>query len=344
MDNCYRVLRARHARPMPRPTRRDACLAELARLGGACEAAALVIASSRATVRACLAAGELVSLGGGWMACPESVRLLSTPPKAPAWHLAPEAWPDSWRQLLRARRAVAASRRAALAHRCAALDRGWGVWHEPPATELAVPQGRKRREARRAHGQVIVVRRSLSARELADGVTGPLRTVLDCAAALPFSDALAIADSALRSGDVGPLELLEAGEGRRTGGGVARVAREASVLPANPFESALRALLLDVQGASFAPQVEICTAAGAARVDLADVDLRIAVEADSYLFHGSREGFTRDLRRYNELSALGWTVIRVGFDDASKRPEAVKAQVQQAVWNRREARSAIWTT
>jgi hypothetical protein len=45
---------------------------------------------------------------------------------------------------------------------------------------------------------------------VADGVTDPVRTVIDCARDLPFDEALAVADSALRSGKVGPDALRQA--------------------------------------------------------------------------------------------------------------------------------------
>ena len=43
-------------------------------------------------------------------------------------------------------------------------------------------------------------------------ITAPLRTVLDCARTLPFSEGLAVADSALRDGLVSGHELLQAAE------------------------------------------------------------------------------------------------------------------------------------
>jgi hypothetical protein len=46
--------------------------------------------------------------------------------------------------------------------------------------------------------------------EIVAGVTGPLRTVVDCARVLPFDSALAVADSALRSGNVRRADLTRA--------------------------------------------------------------------------------------------------------------------------------------
>lgn len=110
--------------------------------------------------------------------------------------------------------------------------------------------------------------------------------------------------------------------------------RAASGLAANPFESALRALLVGVEGASFTPQLSVPTSMGPARVDLGDGELRIAVEADSYLFHGGEQAFARDIRRYNALVAQDWAVLRVSFRDLMTRPEVVRDQVQSVVWAR----------
>ena len=71
---------------------------------------------------------------------------------------------------------------------------------------------------------------TLGADEVVDGVTSPLRTVLDCARRLPFSEALAVADSALRSGLVTEDELRLAAAGTRGPGckNIRRAAAEAT--------------------------------------------------------------------------------------------------------------------
>lgn len=56
----------------------------------------------------------------------------------------------------------------------------------------------------------VVTYRDVSTAERRDGITSAVRTVLDCALKLPFDQALAVADSALRSGDVGRHELIQA--------------------------------------------------------------------------------------------------------------------------------------
>lgn len=78
---------------------------------------------------------------------------------------------------------------------------------------------------------------------------------------------------------------------------------------AGPFESVLRAICLDVPGLHVTPQVRI----GAARVDLADEGLRLVIEADSYEWHGGPVALERDCRRYDELVADGWVVLRFPY-------------------------------
>ncbi len=47
--------------------------------------------------------------------------------------------------------------------------------------------------------------------------------------------------------------------------------------------------------------------------DLADPLLGIAIEAESFEWHGKPAQLSRDCRRYNTLSLLGWHVIRFSW-------------------------------
>src|SRR3546814_8170256 len=87
----------------------------------------------------------------------------------------------------------------------------------------------------------------VAAEEASARITSVPRTVIDCARALPFDAALAVADSALRQGKVTRTQLHAAAEASpRSGRSKAvRVAREADRRAANPFESVLRAIALD---------------------------------------------------------------------------------------------------
>ncbi len=147
-------------------------------------------------------------------------------------------------------------------------------------------------------------------------VTSPLRTVLDCARSMPFEQGLAIADSALRRGLVGRRELQRAALTSR-GKGVAtarHVAAHADARAANPFESALRAITLDLGLSDFVPQLAVSTPGLRGYVDLGDAERKIALEADSFEWHGTRAALDRDCRRYDELVRSGWLVLRFSWE------------------------------
>ena len=237
-----------------------------------------------------------------------------------------------------------AARRAAVQLRgtavllSAAAHHGWALKWQPRAPQIAVGRGRRLLPEQRAAAQVSWVNLPASA---VDGtVTTRVRTVLDCAARLPFDEALAVADSALREGKVTRAELMRAvaslparGPRRR----VARVVQLADARAANPFESVLRAIALDVPGLSVAPQVRIDrNGRWVGRVDLADVDLKIVLEADSYEFHGEGELFEKDCVRYDELVADGWLVLRFPWTRVMTKPEWVAEMITAAVAIRRE--------
>jgi hypothetical protein len=136
---------------------------------------------------------------------------------------------------------------ASLYGRSAALAHGIGVLHQPRIVELAVPRGIKVRP----HPGATIVTRLLPPSDLWHmgrvSATSPTRTVLDCAAALPFAEGLAIADSALRRGLVAR-EELEAAASVWTGRNRSAqrlVLEHMDARAANPFESGLRAACLE---------------------------------------------------------------------------------------------------
>ena len=159
-----------------------------------------------------------------------------------------------------------------------------------------------------------------------EGVTSPLRTVLDCARTMPFREGLAIADSALRGNLITKEELLEAAY-RLTNRGSRRamtVAEHSTPKAANPFESALRAVVITAGLDGFVPQLLICENNVNYRVDLGDPLRRLVAEADSFEFHGSPSALERDCRRYDELVSRGWLVLRFSWWQVLFDPEWVR--------------------
>jgi len=165
-----------------------------------------------------------------------------------------------------------------------------------------------------------------------DRATAPSRTLLDCLRNLPALDALAVADSALRSGFSRSELLAVAREARGPGSGQAReVAHLATPLAANPFESGLRGIAARVDGLTVRPQVPVHDPGFLGRPDLVDERLRIAFEADSFQWHGGRAALTADARRYNALVVHGWLVLRFCWEDVMCRPDEVEATLRAVV-------------
>lgn len=208
-------------------------------------------------------------------------------------------------------RIAAAQLTAVVCLRSAAAHYGWELKFQPSLPELMVRRGRKLTSEQR--DGVAVHWANLAEDQVCDGVTTPLRTVLDCARALPFDEALAIADSALRSGLVAR-EDLDGLDVRGAGAAAVRqVLAHADGRAANPFESVLRALCIEA-GLTVEPQALVDLGTGAVRPDLVCHVLRLVVEADSWTFHASRKAHRRDCARYNLLVVRGWRVLRFTWE------------------------------
>ncbi len=273
--------------------------------GGFATRAALVAATSRADVDTALARGELVADGRGRYA-------------TPATDVA-----------VRAAHALS----GVLCLTSAALHHGWEVRDVPDRPHVLVPRRRRVRAGRRAGVRLHYA--DLDPAEVSGVVTGVELTLRQCLCRLPRADALAIADSALRHG-VPPSALRRAAlSARGPGAPQARfVAAQADGDAANPFESVLRDLSLEVAGLHLVPQRTITGSVATVRPDLVDHDLRIVVEADSFRWHGGRDQLARDARRYNLLVADGWIVLRFAWEDVMFDPSYVQA-VLTAVVERR---------
>ncbi|HYN66912.1 MAG TPA: DUF559 domain-containing protein [Ornithinibacter sp.] len=219
--------------------------------------------------------------------------------------------------------ATAHARSGVLSHLSAAVHHGWKVKTLPDAAWVTLARNRRLRP-----GQLVdVIPRlaDLAPDQVRDGVTTPLRTVLDCCRSLPFDEALAVADSALRSRAVTGTELSEsasraAGPGARR---VRRVAAHADARAANPFESVLRALTIE-EGFELTPQLELSAPGMYAVVDLGSEELRLAVEADGFEHHGTRKGLRKDCRRHTEFAVFDYSSLRFAYEDVMYEPMWVR--------------------
>ena len=214
---------------------------------------------------------------------------------------------------------------AVISHTSAAAHWGWEMKVVPGRPTVTVP--RKRKVPVHVRRDVDVFWRTLASVPIAPGqATPPLQTVIDCARWLPFDEALAIADSALRHCSVTRDQLLAATSSisGRGSPAVVRVLCAANGRADNPFESALRATSLQVPGLRLVPQVEIRSQGRRmVRPDLVDEVLRIVAEADSFEHHGSRRALAVDCARYDNLVADGWTVLRFAWEQVMYQPDWV---------------------
>lgn len=266
------------------------------RLGGVAKAGELVRLTSRRKVRTALKRREIVRLSRGRYALPTA---------------------DEARCAAHRLSAVITGRSAAAVH-------GLAMKTQPNRPEVTVPRNRKVAPERREG--VDLSWRDIPPEDVSNGVLRVGPTVIDCARRLPFDEALAIADSALRAGLVSRATLIRLAEAVPSTGRTEalRVARAASGKPSNPFESVLRAIALDVPGLALQPHVLITDGGLRVAPDLVDVERRIVVEAESFEFHGKRKALKRDCERYTALVLCGWRVIRFAWEHVMLEPEYVR--------------------
>ena len=266
----------------------------LHRCGGLADHATAVRLSSRRQVRRAVAVGDIVRVAHGRYALPTADVALT----------------------------AAARVGGVVSHRSAAAWWGWALKEQPPLPEVTVPKHRRcRRDRVQLHWA------DLHEDDVREGcVTSRERTLVDCLRKLPFDEALAIADSALRCGDLTSSQLLALAASVRGPGAprVRRVAALADGRAANPFESVLRALAIEV-GLNVEPQVPLWDKGVSARPDLVDESRNLVLEADSFEWHGGRAALQRDCRRYNAMVVAGWRVLRFAWEDVMHDQEYVRA-------------------
>ena len=272
----------------------------LHRLGGVADRATLVALTSRAEVEGALRSGDIVRDARGRYAVPVAE-------EAPR---------------------VAGALSAVVSHRSAALHWGWELKTVPDKPEVTVR--RKRRLTAQQRSVAGVHWADVAPEEVVGVVTSPRRTLVDCMRTLPFDEALAVADSALRHGSATQDKLVGVASAVRGAGAgrCRRVARHASPAAANPFESVLRAIAIDVPGIDVVPQVAIRAPSFSVQPDLVDVSRRIVLEADSFAWHGDRSALRWDARRYDNLVVRGWFVLRFAWEDVMHDQDYVRHTLQ----------------
>lgn len=274
-------------------------------MGGACTRASLVRARGSAEVDAALSDGILIRTARGRYALSSSHEAV--------------------------KRASGAA--GILSHRSAALHWGWAQKIVPLRPEVTVP--RNRRVTATSRELIVPHWADLGPDDVTGLVTTPRRTLVDCMRNLPLDEAMAIVDSAVRAGDFTQAEVMTIADSTR-GRGRARirgVAAGATSRSANPFESVIRAQANLVPGLDVQAQLAV-PVPGTTLVlhpDLADARLGIAVEAESFEWHGTSAALTRDCRRYNTFTQLGWLLVRFSWYQVMFEPAYVHRTLIDAV-------------
>lgn len=207
-------------------------------------------------------------------------------------------------------------------HLSAAARYGWNL-KAPGRPHVTVPRGRNVAADRRRG--VTLHWADLADDDVEDGATTRIRTVLDCAAAFPFDEALAVADSALREGRVTKEQLVTAAATvrGRPGPRVRRVAVYADHRAQSALESVVRALAIEA-GLDVVAQHPIVVDGIELHPDVADPGRRLAIEAESLTFHADQESLERDCLRYNGFAVARWAVLRFTFHQAMSQQNLVR--------------------
>ncbi|MFC5262445.1 DUF559 domain-containing protein [Kribbella qitaiheensis] len=229
-------------------------------------------------------------------------------------------------------------RRTALAydgvvsHLSAAVAWDLPLLSPPPKPHITVPTKRRPRRGPPA----VLHWAPIDPGDRPSRLTSMVRTVADCARILPYGETLAVADAALASGLMHHRQLVAATDAMRGPGrtNARRVAATATGAVDSFLESMLRALLITAGIEGFVPQYLVEDGRFRAQVDLGHGVARIALEADGYQFHGSSSDFAVDCRRYDELVAAGWLVLRFTYQQVISDPEWVVATVRRALSHR----------
>nr|WP_239062860.1 DUF559 domain-containing protein [Streptomyces sp. SID13031] len=218
-----------------------------------------------------------------------------------------------------------------VSHLSAALAWKLPLLAPPQKPHITLPKKRRPRSGPPA----VLHWASTSAEDQSSRLTSMLRSVTDCARILPFGEALAVVDSSLNRG-LTRRELIAATTAMRGSGctKARQVAALATAAGESFLESMLRALLIQNGIEGFEPQVVIERGWFRARVDLGHRQAKIALEAEGYEFHGSSQDFAADCRRYDELVAEGWLVLRFTYHQVLNEPDWVIATIREALAQR----------
>lgn len=168
-------------------------------------------------------------------------------------------------------------------------------------------------------------------------VTRPERTIVDCAAVVPFDVAASMVEGAVHDG----LTTIDAtwaylsrygGRGVRGSATVRAVLRERGTGD-GPTESGLedRAIAAIRRAGLPTPrrQIPFRSRGQNLRIDLGYPEARLAIEIDSARWHSDSVRYRADREKWNELTRRGWALLIVTEFDLHERPEGVGTDISR---------------
>jgi very-short-patch-repair endonuclease len=210
---------------------------------------------------------------------------------------------------------------AVLSHLSAAAV--WGLTSPRPTVDVTVPPGRRaRHEGIRAHRSS-----SLTAHETRTRhglrVTSPKRTIIDLARTLSLADVERIVSEAHAKRLLPDFDSEE------------MPPRLRQVLDGGPklTKSEAERILLRLVRRANLPIPETNVLVAGCQVDALWREQRVAVEVDSWRFHGHRTAFENDRRRDARHRAAGVLPVRLTARQLVEEPEAVVADLARLLAN-----------
>jgi hypothetical protein len=227
--------------------------------------------------------------------------------------------------------AVASYQSAARLHRLSLLT-------PPPgnAVSLTLPPARRWNRAQPAdivfHASELPRKHLTKVHQLP--VTTVARTVVDLARTLPFTDAVVVADSALKDERATKPELYQALEESAGWPGVKqarKVIEFADERGESPLESVARVVFTE---AGLAPPQLQATIHGddfSARVDFLWPDEKVIAEADGLAKYDDRQDLLKERDRDHQLSAAGYTVVHFTWKELFHEQENLLERLRAAL-------------
>ena len=161
-------------------------------------------------------------------------------------------------------------------------------------------------------------------------VTSLARTAFDLARRPPLWGAVARLDALGAAASFNCADMLDIAARHRGVRGIRQIPRVLALYDAaseSPKETWLRLLIIEAGFPKPQTQIRVRGGSGTYFLDMGWEDLKIAVEYDGDQHRTDRRQIAKDIKRLEELAALGWLVIRVA---AGTPREEVHARVRRA--------------